>query len=162
MAQLSSGISAYVGRTVLMLAFDGAVITGEAKLTQAIVLPKQSGALTTGIQKLAQRFLIELLTEKGSLDYLPNRGTFFITQLRAGIIHTSQELFSAFSAAELELRNNLRLEDNAATDPLDEQYGSATLLSASLSGDTATLSIEVTSAAGTSRKVIYPLRIAIN
>jgi hypothetical protein len=161
MTQLSAPISAYVGRTVDMLAFDDAKATGEAKLTQALVQPQQSGALTTGIQKLVQRFLIELLTERGSLEYLPDRGTFFITQVRAGSIRTSQELFVAFSSAELDLRNNLRLEDNASTDPLDEQYGSATLLAASLSGDTASLSIEVTSAAGTSRKVIYPLRVAI-
>lgn len=161
MAQLSASISAYAGRTVDMLAFDDAKASGEARLSQLLVQPQQSGALTTGIQKLVQRFLVELLTEKGSLEYLPDRGTFFITQIRAGVIRTSQELFVAFSSAELELRNNLRLEDNTTTDPTDEQYSSATLLSASLFGDTATLSIEVTSAAGTSRKVIYPLRVAI-
>jgi hypothetical protein len=161
MAQLSASIADYAGRTVDMLAFDDAKASGEAKITQLLVLPGQSGALTTGIQKLAQRFLIELLTERGSLEYLPDRGTFFITQIRAGIIRTSQDLFTAFSTAEIELRNNLRLEDNVANDPTDEQYRSATLTAVSLFGDTATLTIEVTSAAGTTRKVIYPLRVAI-
>lgn len=160
MAQLSASVVDYVGRSVDVLAFDDAKASGEAKLSQELVKPKQSGALTTGIQKLAQRFLIELLTEKGSLEYLPERGTFFITQIRAGIIRTSQDLFAAFSTAERELRNNLRLEDNLETDPKDEQYQSATLLNASLFGDMATLTIEVTSAAGTTRKVIYPLRVA--
>jgi hypothetical protein len=160
MAQLSASVLDYVGRTVDILAFDDARASGEAKLTQDLVQPRQSGALTTGIQKLAQRFLIELLTERGSLEYLPARGTFFITQIRAGIIRTSQDLFVAFSAAERELRNNLRLEDNLENDPQDEQYQSATLTNASLFGDTAILNIDVTSAAGTTRKVIYPLRVA--
>ena len=160
MAQLSASVAAYAGRTVDMLAFDDAKASGEAKLSQTLVKPQQSGALTTGIQKLAQRFLVELLTEKGSLEYLPDRGTFFITQIRAGIIHTSQELFAAFSAAELDVRNNLRLEDDIDNDPLDEQYRSANLLTASLFGDTASLTIEVFSAAGTSRTIIYPLRVA--
>jgi hypothetical protein len=159
-AQLSASVADYAGRTVDMLAFDDAKASGDTKLTQLLVQPKQSGALTTGIQKLAQRFLIELLTEKGSLEYLPERGTFFITQIRAGIIRTSQDLFTAFSSAELELRNNLRLEDNINNDPTDEQYQSATLTAVSLFGDMATLTIDVKSAAGTSRQVIYPLRVA--
>lgn len=155
---LSASVKTYVGRTVDLLAFDGAKASGEAKLIPVLVLPGQSGALITGIEKLVQRFLIELLTERGSLEYQPSRGTFFLTRIRAGIVRTSQDLFSEFTIAEVELRNNLILEEST-TDPDDERYQESRLLSALLFGDQANLSIQVTSRAGESRTVIYPLRV---
>lgn len=161
MAQLTSNVIPYVDRTVDILAFDDAKAAGDAKLDQVLVKKGQSGSVITGIEKLVQRFLIELLTEQGSLAYLPTRGTLFITQARSGILHTSQDLFAAFGTAEVQVNINLRAEDNVEVDPPDEQYQSASLLSANLVGDQANLTIRVNSAAGTSRQVIYPLRISV-
>jgi len=158
--QLTAKVQSYIDRTVDYLAFDNAKVSGDALLTQSLVQDGQSGALITGIEKLVQRFLLELLTEQGSLDYQPTRGTFFMTSLRHGIVLTSGDLFSEFSAAELDVKENLKLEEDFLTDPEDERYAGAVLVSASLFGDTATLNIQVSSMAGESRTVIYPLRIA--
>jgi hypothetical protein len=160
MANLSANVKDYQGRTVDYLAFDDATAGGDALLSQQLVKPGESGALITGIEKLVQRILLELLTEQGTLEYTPTRGTLFMTRLRTGNVRTSQALFSSFAAAELDVRNNIRLEETS-TDPKDERYGSLELLNASLLGDTATLSIRVTSLAGESRTVIYPLRVVI-
>ena len=160
MATLSASVKDYAGRTVDYLAFDDAKASGDALLSQQLVKAGQSGAVITGIEKLVQRILLELLTEKGSLEYTPSRGTFFMTQLRLGTVRTSQALFGSFSAATLDIRNNLTAEESAS-DPKDERYGNLELLNASLLGDTATLSVRVTSLAGESRTVIYPLRIVI-
>ncbi len=162
MIQLSGTIAQYGGRTVDFLAFDGMKVKGDTQLIQALVLPGQSGALITGIAKLVQRVLLELLTERGSLIYAPTRGTLFLTKIRAGMIGTSQALFAAFNAAELELRNTLKTEEDKLVDPADERYSQANLLSASLFGDVATLAIKVQSMAEDSRTVIYPLRILAN
>lgn len=159
MSQLSGTVQQYQGRTIDYLAFDDAKAKGDALLSQALIKPGQSGAITTGIQKLVQRFLLELLTEAGSLDYQPGRGCLFITRVRAGLINTSASLFSAFATAELDIRNNLRNEDTF-NDPDDERYQRATLISASLSGDKAFLNIRVLSVAGESREIIYPLRVS--
>lgn len=160
MSKLLSGtVQDYIGRTVDLLAFDGATRNKESKLIPSLVLPGQSGALITGIEKLVQRFLFELLTEQGSLQYQPDRGTSFMTQIRAGFLRTSQDLFSEFSRAELEIRNTL-LREESVTDPVDERYQGSELLAVSLSGDLATLTILVSSRAGSSRQVSYPLRIA--
>jgi hypothetical protein len=156
---LSGTVQQYQGRTVDYLAFDGAKPTGDTQLTQSLIQPGQTGALTTGIQKLVQRFLLELLTEAGSLDYQTNRGCFFITQIRAGMITTSSALFTAFNNAEVDVRNNMRNEDSF-DDPDDERLQRASLISATLSGDTAFLNIRVLSVAGESREVIYPLRVS--
>jgi len=158
--QLTASVQDYIGRTVDYLAFDDAEPSGDTLLTQTLVKGGQSGALITGIEKLVQRFLLELLTEQGSLEYQPTRGTFFMTALRHGIVRTSGDLFSEFSAAEATLRDSLRLEEDFVSDPRDERYAGAELISASLFGDTATLSIRVSSVSGESRTVIYPLRIA--
>jgi len=159
-ARLTATAQDYIGRTVDYLAFDNAKATGDALLDQALIQDGQSGALITGIEKLVQRFLLELLTEQGSLEYQPDRGTFFMTSLRHGIVQTSADLFSEFSAAELDVKERLKLEEDFENDPEDERYAEAVLLSASLFGDTATLSIQVSSIAGESRTVIYPLRIS--
>jgi len=156
---IAATIYDYAGRTVDYLAFDGANADKEALLTPGLLLPGQSGALTTGIQKLVQRFLLELLTEKGSLQYTPDRGTTFMTQLRLGYIRTTAQLIALFNTVELDIRNNLRLEEDFETDPADERFKQAELLSASLAGDRAYLSIKILSQAGTSRTVVYPLRI---
>lgn len=156
---LEATIYEYVNRTVDYLAFDGANPDAEVQLTPSFLLPGQSGALTTGIQKLVQRFLLELLTEKGSLQYTPGRGTVFMTQLRLGYIRTTAQLIALFNTVELDIRNSLRLEENFEKDPADERFKQAELISASLSGDRAYLNIKVLSQAGTSRTVIYPLRI---
>jgi len=159
MTQLSGTVQQYQGRTIDYLAFDDAKATGDALLSQLLVKPGQSGAIIAGIQKLVQRFLLELLTEAGSLTYQPQRGCFFITEIRAGLVNTSAALFSAFSAAESDIRDNLRNEDKFS-DPDDERYQRSTLLSASLSGDQAILNIRVLSVAGESRDVIFPLRVS--
>jgi hypothetical protein len=158
--QLTASVRDYSGRTVDYLAFDDAKASGNTLLTQTLVQEGQSGALITGIEKLVQRFLVELLTEKGSLEYQPGRGTFFMTSLRHGIVRTSADLFAEFSAAALDAKENLLLEEDFTSDPKDERYAGAVLLEASLLGDTATLRIQVNSVAGETRTVIYPLRIA--
>ena len=159
MAKLSGTITEYAGRTSDVLAFVGMKEQGDVRLKQELVATGESGALTTGIQKLAQRFLLELLTEKGSLIYEPNRGTFFITRFRMGLLRTSQDLYSAFSSAVADAKIQLAQEESDQ-DPPDERYFSAELLGASLLGDQASLSIRLTSQAGDSRVVIYPLRVA--
>lgn len=156
--QLSAPLSDYIGRTVDFLFYDNLKERGESLLTPTLALPGQSGALITGIQKLVQRFLLELLTERGSMPYALNRGTLFMAQLRAGVIRTSQELFASFSVAALDVQTQLQLEE-LATDPLDERFKQARLLAVDLSGDHASLTIQIISLAETDYTVIYPLRI---
>jgi len=161
MSELSGSVQQYVGRTVDMLAFDGATVSGDTQLTQKLVLQEKSGALITGIEKLVQRFLLEFLTEKGSLTYLPRRGTEFMTKVRAGMVRTSADLAAAFTEAALDTRVNLQGEEDFALDPPDERFIDATLISSTLFGDEATLTVSIESAAGVNREVIFPLRIAV-
>jgi len=78
------------------------------------------GMQITGAVKLGQRYLVELLTEKGTLAYLPDRGTTFLTALR--LEHYSElDVIAAFSEAKIDLQRNLVLEENE-DDPNVERY----------------------------------------
>ncbi len=78
----------YIGRKVDVLAFQGPVPVGEVLLTQSLALEGTGGMVTTGINFLAQRFLIELLTERGSIPHWPIRGTTFMTEIRSQFVRT--------------------------------------------------------------------------
>lgn len=139
-----------------VLAFQGAKLMGEVQLEQILFNEAAAGMLCTGVQKLAQRFVLELLTEAGSMIYLTNRGTTFMTQFRLGYLRTDTDVFIAFNLALNNLELTLTAEESA-TDPNDERYGSATLTSVTVAAGTAILHVTLMSLAGTSREVILPV-----
>ena len=155
------GVEQYVGRTVDILAYQGGAVSGgEVLLSQSLANQHNSGQITTGIQKLAQRFLLELLTEKGSMVYEEARGCAFMEDARLGRLQTALDVLSSFSAALVDIQHNLILEERES-DPLDERFSSAEILNISFSRNSASILVRVISEAGTSRKVIAPLTITI-
>lgn len=155
---LTATVDQYLGRSVDLLLYDGMRATGDTLLTPALARPGQSGAEIAGIQKLAQRFLLELLTPAGSLQYLPARGCGFMDEARQGGWRTEADVEQAFYASLLGIRRNL-VGEESANDPYDERFSDARLLSVSVTIDQVTLTIQVTSLAGTSRTVLFPLRV---
>jgi len=158
---MPASVRDYVNRTVDMLLYDSPTepFTQQAvQMLPGLVQPGQSGALTTGIQKLAQRFILELLTVRGSLRYLPDRGTSFLAELRSGQLRTASDVIDAFARAEHYIRGQLRREQSE-TDPADERYRMAELLNATHNGDRISLRVRVVSDAGEEATIIYPLRI---
>lgn len=123
-----STIADYVGRTIDVLAYDGAVARGEVQLEQTLALDGQSGKICTGIQKLGQRFLIELLTERTTMPFRPTRGTDFMYEARIGRFRTQIDVYTAMSRALVDLRRNLQAEESDS-DPDDERYLGAEIIS---------------------------------
>jgi hypothetical protein len=111
---------------------------------QALADPGKSGTVLTGIAKLGQRFLMELLTKRGSMKFLPNRGCNFMLEAQLGYIRTQFDLLSSFSRALLDVKANLQAEE-LDTDPLDERFGSADIDSLEFDGSNAKIFIRVTS-----------------
>jgi len=158
MATQFATTSEYIGRTVDVAAFKGWSPNKRTKVEQVLAGPGDAGQLIAGIEKLLQRFAIELLTEEGSLLYLPKRGSSFMTAARTGYWRTGDDVRSSFNLAMLGVTENLQVEESD-TDPDDERFASADLLAVSLLGDTATMSVKVTSQAGTSFTALLPLNI---
>jgi len=146
----------YLNRTYDVMAYQGVRARGDALLRPALFDEQTGGTICTGIQKLAQRFLIEFLTEKGSLPYRPLRGSSFMEQLRQGYLRTDTDVRIAFTFAIGEIGAQLVAEESA-TDPDDERYVAAELVGIAVAPGSATLSVTLTSRAGTSRAVILPI-----
>lgn len=153
--------SDYIGRTIDVMAYQGVMPSGEVLLSPELVTEQTGGNVCAGVQKLAQRFLLELLTEKGSITYSPDRGCEFITDARLGVFRTSADVLASFSSALLDIENNL-LEEEAEDDPDDEKYASAEVLAVNLIPNRASIHVRLFSLAGTSRKVILPLPVVVN
>ena len=139
-----------------VLALQGAKPIGEVLLQQILFTDAAAGMLCTGIQKLAQRFVLELLTELGSMLYLPNRGTRFLIQFYQGLLRTETDVFIAFNLALNDLELSLTAEE-LDTDPLDERYGSANLDSVLITNGNIIMHVTLRSLAGRSRQVIMPI-----
>lgn len=147
----------YVGRTVDLTLFQGLLPPGHEALTvAALALPGQGGAVVTGIAKLAQWFLLDFLTPAGSVAADPSAGCNFITDLEAGRLQTTVDVFTSFSFAVGTVQANLQRRART-TDPPDERFAGAALAGLQLAPDQITLGITLTSAAGTAAQLILPL-----
>ena len=154
-----STVSDYKNRTVDIAAFKGWELGKSTKVEQKLVLAGRSGEMIAGIEKLVQRFTIELLTELGSLTYLPARGSTFMLDARAGIWQTAGDVQASFAAAILTVADNL-IKEESVNDPSDERFAAAILDSVSLLGDSVTLHVQVTSSAGASFTALLPISVA--
>jgi len=146
----------YSGRLFDLLAFRGAVPVGQTLLDQTLFGTDASGEVCTGVQMLAQRWLLKFLTISGSMTYLPDEGTDFIGQVRRGELVTESDIEGAFNIAAVEVRTALLNEETDAMND-EERMDSAELLQITLADDSFSLTVEITSLAGTSRKVILPI-----
>lgn len=151
-----TSIIEYAGRLVDLLAFDGAKPRGEAKLQMVLAQPGESGKICAGIQKLSQRYLLEFLTERGSLPYDEERGTDFLYEARAGLFSSSIDVLGAFARANSLAGDNL-ISDETDTDPDDERFASAEAESIAFEPGEVQIRIRLTSLAGDSREILMPV-----
>jgi hemerythrin-like domain-containing protein len=108
----------------------------------------------TGTKRLAQKFLIELLTETGSMRYLPKRGCHFLPRIRNSAM-TESDVIVAFASAALQIERHLRAEEDVRT-PHAERYRSSSLKKIIIAKDSLHLEFIVQSRAGNSVRVITP------
>lgn len=150
----------YQGRTIDVLAFQGVVPGREIEMQQVLIPDGLGGYSVTGIEKLVQRFLLILLTEKGTIKYLPDSGTRFLVDARRGLWRTTTDVTQSYASALVDVNRQLAsLETDS--DPTDERFGSATLLTVALTGDRVLVGVQLFSVAGTSRAFIAPVAVVI-
>ena len=148
----------YSGRKVDVLALDGAFNDIVFPLDQKLYTG--SGKVCAGIQKLAQRWLIEFLTPLGSMPYLTDRGSDFINRVRSGRIRNEVDATLAFNFAKERVALNLIKEDTAGTYPDDEKYADAVLLGIQVAlGSKLSFSVRIDSVAGDKRIFVVPLDV---
>ena len=161
-------VAQYQGRRFDVLAFRGARASGEVQLSQtlfdedtnnSIFDSVSGGEVCTGTQKLAQRWALEFLTERGSMPFhMATRGSSFMRNARQGRIRTEFDVHSFFNFAAQQVQTNLINEE---TDEMqdDERFDRAVLTRNTIFEGALQLYVTITSLAGDTAEVILPITI---
>jgi hypothetical protein len=149
----------YTGRQTDMFIFQGAIPRGEAELRLGF---DDLGLVTTGIQKVAQTWLILFLTPRGSA-FDAEKGTDFIHDMRTGRIRTENDVSLSFASAAELVRVQQDNEEAVASLPLDERLDDAELQSFEIDRNAATLIlyVRITTLAGDGLDLFVPVPVAI-
>ncbi len=149
----------YLNRRFDVLAFRGAEPRGDIQLSQSLFNSSVGGEVCTGTQKLAQRWMLEFLTSRGSMPFhLSGRGSDFLIWVRQGRLRTEFDVRAYFNFAAQQVKTNLVNEETASM-PDDERLQQATLLQIQLSGAGLSLHVSLVSLSGDARQVILPIAI---
>lgn len=154
----------YANRQADMLAFHGIFPQMRGKnqlLSQELVRPGSGGELIAGIEKLAQRVLLILLTKVGSKQYAATEGTTFMVDAQLGRWRTPADVSESFYSARLDVSRQCRAIETDE-DPVDERWGSLDLDGVTLSGDKVSIRLVLVSAAGATYKFLTPVSVPIN
>ncbi len=153
-------VNEYQGRTIDILTYQDSATSHPTRMIPVLAAQNQSGQICTGIRKLAQRFLIEFLTARGSMPYQPLRGTVFMVKASQGYLRTVADVRSAFAEAMIDMYENLTKAE-LGTEPDDERYAGAELTAVTAQLGSISLSINLYSKAGTTRTVILPISTSL-
>ena len=158
----------YATRQYDYLTLQNTKPAGEALVGLELFNQNTSGKITVGIQKLAQRWLLEFFTETGSMPGLPERGNLFMAAARSGRFRTEPDVRLAFASASMFIGRNLRAEEDD-TMPPDERFDRAELQNvtvipgAEVSATTGTsaiylnMTVKITSLSGNVYNLILPV-----
>ena len=149
--------SNYEGRTVDLEAFQ--TVQYPASLTPLTMTLRRDGKSrkVTGIQKLAQRYLILFMTNLGDIKYAEEQGTEFLKTVINGGVQTRSDVVILFAFANSNVEVQLDADDSS-DDPPDERFQSAKLLSYDLDFANSRLYMRVllTSLSGEDYEFIIP------
>jgi hypothetical protein len=147
----------YAGREFDLLAFQGAVPVGNTLLAQTLFSEFDAGEVCTGVQKVAQRWILHFLTKRGSMRYNQDDGTDFMIDAARGVWQSEEDVFEAYDFAASDVALYMTREENEDMHP-EDRFASAELLELELRADrSVSLRIQINTLAGTSRQVILPI-----
>lgn len=146
----------YVNRKYDFLALQSSGTQREKSLGLSLFAADTSGKLCVGIQKLAQRWLLEFLTETGSIVGQPERGCGFMTTVRQGKMRTALNANVAFATSSLAVRRQLVNEEYVGM-PDDERIAAVELLGIAFLPGYLSIGVKINSRAGDTRAVIIPV-----
>ena len=151
--------SDYTGRTVDLFIMQGAQATGVREITTSLDA-NNGGKVIAGVQKAAQTFMVIFLTNKGSRQHDPEFGTRFMATICSRNMNASLMPIIFRDAAEDVLDQQERYR--ATTDADDEVISAIELLTFTVASPTnMSLTVQITTRAGTTRTVILPVSLAV-
>jgi len=88
-------------------------------LTQSLSLPYLSGAFATGVAKLLQNVVAELLTLRGSVRFDPQYGCNLVNQIGVTNVSSLSDVNHLINVAVIDVQDNMRRRI-IGDEPLDE------------------------------------------
>jgi hypothetical protein len=128
--------------------------------TSTIIGPADSGRIVTDAPKLAQRFILHLMTPTNSIPQLIPCGCDFVPRLLNGAVN-EQDVFQALASA-LPAIGRILASEQLPTDPPDEVLVSVTIVSLMLGKGTVDLVLQLNTASSTKQALKIPLSFLIN
>lgn len=159
MTALATRLAPYSGRLNDLCILHGATGSGLRQLDVSL----GGNAICTGAQKLAQKVLLAFMTELGSEQFDPDRGTGFMTSARQGRLNSDtavqMEFNAAASRALRQMETDRELDDRDIPD--DEIPDKLELVTFSLAGGRLAMTLKITSVAADARPIILPLELPL-
>ena len=118
--------------------------------------PYRSGAYASGTHKLAQDFVAELLTQRGSVRFDPNYGSRFTTEFRGSNMLSINELHGMLSRGIHDVVLNMRNREKPTDDPA-EMLATAVIMDLQQHLDRVIVALKITSEAGEPLVLRLPL-----
>ena len=121
--------------------------------------------IVTGIEKMAQRFVVAFINAIGSTKFRDGHGTDLIPLAARGMIYNMATLETAAAAANLSALNQLMEADGEAEDtPDDERITESEVENLEFSQENARvrISIRLTTAAGKSYVYVIPVPVGVH
>lgn len=156
-----TSVADYVGRRIDLSLFSNVpTVENDNRLLVHAMTVNGITTVCTGVQKLAQRVLMRLFTVKGSRRYQPMEGCVFMSDASKGVFRTTANVVSSFAASRTDILIQFAAE-RYVTDPPDEVLVDLRLDNVVLALDGVAITVKITTAAGTTRKLIAPLPLVV-
>jgi len=128
--------------------------------SQTLADSQNNGQTLTGMAKLSQRFILELMTGKNSVP-LSTEGCNFVARLKAGVA-SETDVFLAFHSSLGDVAKLLASQESS-TDTPDEQLASVAVISLLLDASSGSLSLalRLRNKAGVTHRVSLPLHFIL-
>ena len=120
--------------------------------------------IVTGVEKLAQRFLLTFVNAIGSTKFMDELGTNLVPNVAKGLVYNDSTLETVASEANLMASREIMLADKGLDTPDDEKLVSSEVIGTeySRSESRVKISVKLTTAAGTSYVYIIPVGVGVH
>ena len=155
----------YAGRTVDLLLLKTILNVPVAGKRVELDVSNVSGEpmIVSGVEKMAQRYVIAFLNAMGSTKFRPDHGTDIVPRVATGLVYSIATLESAAAEANMLAARQLSMADADEDTPDDERLVSSEVTNLEFIRERSRIriSVKLTTAAGDSYVYIIPVGIGV-
>lgn len=126
---------------------------------QVLADAQDSGRTLSGMEKLVQRFVLQLLTRSGSVPFA-DIGCDFVSRLTTGRLASETDVFLAFTSSVGQVVDKLRAEE-VPGDPDSERLASVQIISLTIAPGALQLELRLQNRTATALNVTLPLHFLL-